>query len=1636
MSPFARFLFLDLEFNPATRRVREYGWEFQGATGKSYSPEALRQRISAADFFVGHNILQHDRAVLAEVAGIQLESVRILDTLLLSTLLFPHKPYHALRKEYLQDLEGPSDPARDAALSRELLEACLAQWDAFPHWLQTLLRRFLQDKPGFAPFFTLVSDPGRPDLEQLLREVCEAFDGRLCIQGDIAGEWKRYPVEWCYLLSLFYQDKPSDFVPHWVRHQFPHIESLLHRRRMQNCGEPDCPYCSQQLSATRQLERWFGYPGFRRFSPEEKTPLQQQVVEAAMRGESLLAVFPTGGGKSITFQLPALIAGEQLAALTVVISPLVSLMKDQVDVLQRRHQIDQAAYLNGLQSPLERQETLRALGEGEKSLLYLAPEALRSNTVFHLLVQRRIARFVVDEAHCLSSWGHDFRMDYLYLADFLKDLQQEKNLSVPIPVSCFTATAKPAVVDDIVGYFQDRLGVALQRFVSPAERTNLSYGLTAFDDPAQKATQLHLLLQGTPGPKIVYTSTVRTAEKLAQNLASRGMRARYYHGRLESEERMSIQESFQNGQTEVIVATTAFGMGVDKDDVGLVVHYEISACLENYVQEAGRAGRKSSMLARCEALYCLQDLDRHFRMLQHSRLTPQEIHAVWRVIANTNKKTDEVVLSVLEVADRCGWTEQDGHPAELSTRVRLAVLVLEEAGFLERKRNRSLMIGTSLGVDSAEKARAALGDAVERQGSVEETAFRIMRHIVTKRWTRQPECMVDELMVNLALSREQAMEALRLLRARKLLDSGNDLSAKVTRTGNKTSRRLLDRAYELQVILLEHCGLAQVGKSIHLNLFDINAKVQSQLETSAFPHRDLLVLRGLLRFWRHRQVAEIHLQEAGKQLYNVEFLIAPAEVRNHMEGMWSGLQNTLEALLEIPDNTQGLVWFSLDALVKRICGEEGVGDPGAQRKTEMALLFLHSIGSIRLDRGLLVFYSAMVLRLNARQRSRTFREEDFQKLDEHYANKAESIHIVGLYAQLMQQSLAQAQELVRDYFHLDAESFRLKWMLGEKKTDAVSDALRNRIEDELNEEQHAVVRSRAKHILVAAGPGSGKTHLLVHKAASLLWMEQAKPESLLILTFSRAACIQLRKRLLDLAGDLARPVRIQTFHAFAFSVLGMRGNLQNVESVVAQAADWLESDDSPDIGVPAVLMVDEYQDLSADEYRLLRAIYDLGEKSPRVIAVGDDDQNIYEFRGASAQYFRRFNEDFPNAKIFHLTTNYRSVSGVVQNAALLLPLLEDRVKAQVHLHAHRSGPAELFFLEVTQRAPYLCAEWVAQTAPQWGTDNIGVLTFHNIDLYRISAGLQETHCEHQHLRHSQRDRFPLARLREILALRVKLLQHPKIGSAPLTPEEFREAVQVCQEELPTGSCWDIVKKMVEDYLAQENEPTLYSWEAYVQEVKPQDLQSPRGSRISLCTMHASKGQEWDLVVLCLGNWRPRSQQDFRLLYVACTRARKALYLVGVPEGLPQDWLRQFKRIQTSLWGRIPLQITVDLGMEDINLGHYLKDDSYGASLQKLLGRVAGGVRWQVPEKSPDALQSGKLYTTWYSQMFMEKTFQPLRADGYRPQEASLLQVCRWKESKGAQEVWVPLVRLRLSLMERDTGRETACPPGALVSPGA
>ncbi len=330
------------------------------------------------------------------------------------------------------------------------------------------------------------------------------------------------------------------------------------------------------------LHSRFGHEGFRGG--------QREVVEGLLAGRSMLSVFPTGGGKSLCYQLPALL----LEGVTLVVSPLIALMKDQVDALRRKGIA--AARLDSSLPREDYEAVIRSLADGSLKILYVAPERL-SNEGFRVRLKKlRIGLVAIDEAHCISEWGHNFRPDYLKLAKLCHDLKVPR-------VLCLTATATPGVAEDIRKAFR----IAKDDHVQLSfHRSNLDLRVSPLSAAARKG---HLLrrLRETEGAAVVYVTLQHTAEEVATYLQKNGLAARAYHAGLPDEFRAEAQEAFMAGETRVIVATIAFGMGIDKADIRAVYHYNLPKSLENYTQETGRAGRDGK-LSICELLACGDDL--------------------------------------------------------------------------------------------------------------------------------------------------------------------------------------------------------------------------------------------------------------------------------------------------------------------------------------------------------------------------------------------------------------------------------------------------------------------------------------------------------------------------------------------------------------------------------------------------------------------------------------------------------------------------------------------------------------------------------------------------------------------------------------------------------------------------------------------------------------------------------------------------------------------------------------------------------------------------------------------------------------------------------------------------------------------
>ncbi len=434
------------------------------------------------------------------------------------------------------------------------------------------------------------------------------------------------------------------------------------------------------MSPRDVLARCFGHERFR--------GRQEEIIGHVLAGRHALVIMPTGGGKSLCYQIPAMVlaaqhAGQGLPPLAVVISPLIALMKDQVDALTARG-ID-ATFINSSLSREERESRTRDIFEGRRTLLYVTPERFRKPEFLHAIAGRRVSLLAVDEAHCISEWGHDFRPDYTRLNEI------RERLGNPVTVA-LTATATAEVQRDIVR----QLGLdpgAVTTFHEGIDRPNLQFAVRHVWGDDEKVDQIldirdRLLGPESTGSGIVYFTLIRVLDRFSTLLRERGVAHRCYHGDLDRRERRRVQEAFMNGAGELVLATNAFGMGIDKDDIRFVVHAEIPGSMESWCQEIGRAGR-DGLDAECVLLYDDRDLATQMEFIDWSnpevavyeRVYDLLVHQHEQVIAfglpwmrrrlHVGTKHDRRLETALAMLERHGVIEGDWRHEE---RVRIEVV--------------------------------------------------------------------------------------------------------------------------------------------------------------------------------------------------------------------------------------------------------------------------------------------------------------------------------------------------------------------------------------------------------------------------------------------------------------------------------------------------------------------------------------------------------------------------------------------------------------------------------------------------------------------------------------------------------------------------------------------------------------------------------------------------------------------------------------------------------------------------------------------------------------------------------------------------------------------------------------------------
>jgi len=1530
---------IDLEVDPRSARL----FAFAAVRGekvvvhKGIALEPALDRLEAlcdgATHLVGHNILRHDLPHLvanrARLAGLGAEAI---DTLWLNPLAFPRNPYHHLVKHY-QDgrlqVGHVNDPEQDARLALQVLSDQIAAFSGLGQEAPDALlaHHHLTTRGeaagGFDALFQFLRGPppGEAAAHAAIRRL---LDGRACNHrleqtlGRLSDPRNGWPM--AYALSWISVAGGDSVMPPWVRLQFPQAGRIVRHLRDTNCGDPSCGWCVEKNNPNAALERWFGFPSFRPQPVDDLgRPLQERIVAEAMAGKSVLGILPTGTGKSVCYQIPALSRFDKTGALTVVISPLVALMADQVQGLARAG-ISAAVTVNGLLSLPERHDAMEKVRMGDAAMLLISPEQLRSPSIRTVLQQREVGLWVLDEAHCISKWGHDFRPDYRYVSRFIKEFSGDS----PAPVLCLTATAKPEVVRDIRDHFQTRLGVELMLLDGGAVRTNLSFAVL----PTQKATKLTDILtaieanlppEGASGA-VVYCATRNATEKVAEFLKGQGLAADYFHAGLPPDRKRDVQEAFRTGQLRVIAATNAFGMGIDKPDIRLVVHGDIPGSLENYLQEAGRAGRDRAP-ANCVLLFTPEDVERQLSLSARSRLARHEIGAILKALRRMEKhKSGEVVATPGEIVREEKDQEFERDKTTDDTRVKTAVAWLEEATLLSREENRVQVFPSSLRIRSVDEAAAIL-ERAQITGVRRGQLMDLVRHVMNS---------TDDLTGACGLSGRELHRAFADLEALGIASNDTGITVYVHLGVEDASARRLDHAARMEADLIalmqEAVPDAEGSEAQPLNLTETCQALRDKGHAQVRPDLVEAILRGMAQDGRDQDGGRgnLTLRKVSRTTIFLRLERSWQDITGMADRRRQGAQALLAHLTgKVAKGIRGKdiqVETTLGAMLDALNGDAllraEVENKNMTRLMDRALLWLHEQQVATLGRGLTVFRPAITVHLNPK--GGPFTLQHFAPLEEHYGETTIQTHVMAAYAEKGLEAMDQAQRLSEDYFVLDRDAFLRRWLPGrgtEIRRQTTGTSWRTIVDALDNPAQAEIVRDDREqtNVLVLAGPGSGKTRVLVHRIAYLIRVKREDPRGILVLTYNRHAAAEIRERLRRLIGDDSAGVTVSTCHALAMRLMGAsfagdQEGPRDFDGIVMQAVALLRGDGLSKAEAEALretliqgyrwLLVDEYQDIGPEEYALIGAVAGRSlEDDLRIslFAVGDDDQNIYAFAGASIDFIRRFEADYA-AKPVWLTENYRSSAHIIAAANAVIAPAAQRMKAGHDITVNRArakaapggnwaaldpvAQGRVTLLDAGGDAAQAVAALdellrLSRLDPDWSWRRCAVIArdwqrLEPVRAYAEALGIpidmaNETLPSLWRLREMQ------GFIRALLSDRTRLLTIPDLV-AILNAQPQSRWCDLIGEGIGT-----LARELVGKSAPV---PDIVQWFGeWARDVRGEQ----RG--LLLMTAHRAKGLEFDHVAILNGGWdRPSLGEDAdaprRLFYVAMTRARSTLTVLA------------------------------------------------------------------------------------------------------------------------------------------------------------
>lgn len=1531
----------------------------------------------------GHNFRRFDYSYLIKQQP-ELHPWLVIDTLELSVLAKPLELSHKLSKEYKPSQYARNNPLEDARATKRLLHESVETLLKKPRSLQKTYAWLLTcgteeaDQAYKQLFSTLgLEVKEAPTLETLPPEAIAEFD-RPYLQGFWThSTTKNFDSRLCMaaLLAWNYERRvtnSADAFPRW----------LTHLSGFQNILNDLSPLILEGFTYHPYLNE-FGISNFR--------GRQEESVQAILEGHNPLVVMATGGGKSLCYQLPALMLHERQRALTVVISPLQALMADQVADLKAVG-LNFATYINSSLSKLERLRRLEELYKGLRGLLYISPEQLRSISIITLLQERPPALWVIDEAHCITQWGHNFRPDYRYIPKFIRELYDERQLPLP-PLALMTATATAAVRNDIKQLFADS-GLSINReILSSSFRENLEYKIiptysNKTKEPILLSEVRQALEQG--GGTLVYTTTKKNAEKLANLLNREKIAARHYHSGISREEKEDILQAFKTGELNVVTATCAFGMGINRKDVRAVIHHTMSSNLENYAQESGRAGRDGKP-ATCTLLFDERDTDVIFFLQSLSQPSQTELANIFtstRAIRDRLKASEDWFwVTPHEIYQSSDLEEMA--PDQRDTKIKVALYNLETFRMLKRAENLSTFIKFQLLHRSLHESYQQFEQYSQQHNLPDSQIEQFKRlidvmHVLKVRSHQEDAyCPLEQLSDESGIEPKELRSRIQELQQAGVCSFEIPLALLVTKGVTGDARKHHESLRTLEQELLE--ALLEIkgeGDSVQVNLRGL----ASRLDPDGSKKTNASALMDILDGWASESWVSI------KHIGDHVVKLSEIKVLENLERHKTLASSIIEVLYEKLGSKKGAllrVEYQIGQLLKDVT-ERSQPLIWSSEELEAVLLWLHERKILRLTEGLNLFQQAFKVQVIKSVKITTISRR-YPEIQSRYYEQARRTHIMMKYGSMPDKTAR--EQLIEDYFRRSPNEFNEVYpeLATEEVKRPVTQDDYNSIIEPLNSTQRAIVLAQEPALAVIAGPGSGKTRTIVHRIAYLVKVKRVDPARILVLAYNRNAVGELRLRLQTLVGSLASRLRVFTFHGLALALLGRSlGQLRREQNQVDfkallqeacklfEPTDELEDEDVDAqarrirlLGNLEYIFVDEYQDVAEDEYRLIQRIAGLGESEDEsrsvqinLCVIGDDDQNVYEFRGTSPEYIIQFEGKY-SAKRALLTENYRSTEPIIEAANNLIRNNKQRCKKtleeQVRINSDRQGIGGLPVSAFTFSGRDTLSGWVTQKILSWIGEGIRandiavlarewdalgpirlLLEKENIATYalkRDGINLVRNRVTSHLINALQKNRSIVleatesveSRFRDFFKRSQRHIEEPTVKTLLKIASDIDRERGYGSEELAVPISTDEILTAIFEFSA--------SGEVFLEE-----------NAVLVTSCHGAKGLEFRKVILLTDNFNI-NESERRLFYVAMTRAKEELVLCSTRHNqFLQETNLSSQPINQAAQQLPQRMLYQDLDPGSVNLGYratrsqqeVIKTLHEGAPLQIIANRYGNG----------------------------------------------------------------------------------------------